>query len=117
MMWMYFATLVNIEYVERFGIGTGILRFFLLRFRPCSFAVLMGYFVGQAKQYPQRAGLLMSSGVLIAIFFMALLISFVFAAEQDGYAIYFRGNSCLWCFLLLFIAIRLALRTYWKSSL
>src|ERR1700742_2292649 len=49
MIGMGFATVENIEYVYKFGLETGVSRFFLAIPAHASFAVLMGYSVGRAK--------------------------------------------------------------------
>jgi len=112
MIAMGFATVENIEYVERFGIGTGIVRFFLSVPAHASFAVLMGYFVGQAKQHTRRAGLLMLLGILIAIFFHGTFDFFLFLQQNKKVTQYVsEGLLSFGAFVTFYIAIRMALRT------
>ncbi|MCB0568681.1 MAG: PrsW family intramembrane metalloprotease [Phaeodactylibacter sp.] len=49
MISMGFATLENILYAGKFGLGTTILRAFTAVPAHASFAIIMGYFVGQSK--------------------------------------------------------------------
>src|ERR1700761_6923203 len=60
MIGMGFATVENIEYVYKFGLETGVSRFFLAIPAHAAFAVLVGYPVGRAKfERRRRVGLLL----------------------------------------------------------
>ena len=54
MIGMGFATLENIAYVGKYGIGTGVARMFLSVPAHATFAILMGYYTGLAKFIPQK---------------------------------------------------------------
>lgn len=76
MISMGFATLENINYVMSYGFGTAIVRMFLSVPAHGCFGVIMGYYVGLAKFDKARAGRQMRIGILLAVFFMGLSISF-----------------------------------------
>ena len=78
MIGMGFATVENIEYIQRFGFHTGVVRFFLSVPAHGAFAVLMGYYAGLAKLRPARAGWLLAKGLLIAVFFHGSFDFFLF---------------------------------------
>src|ERR1700742_4095100 len=66
MIGMGFATVENIEYVSKFGLETGVSRFFLAIPAHASFAVLMGYNMGWAKVEKYLRVWLMTRGLLMA---------------------------------------------------
>ncbi|HTQ27970.1 MAG TPA: PrsW family glutamic-type intramembrane protease [Puia sp.] len=112
MIGMGFATLENIEYVERFGMSTGISRFFLSVPAHASFAVLMGYNVGLAKLRPSSAAWLMWKGLLVAVFFHGSFDFFVFLQQNERVKQYVsEGLLSFGAFATFYIAIRLAMRT------
>ncbi|RYY62741.1 MAG: GNAT family N-acetyltransferase [Chitinophagaceae bacterium] len=75
---MGFATLENIFYVQKFGIGTAWLRMFLAVPAHASFGVVMGYFAGRAKFAHAGKSLLLLKGLLFAAFFHGLYDFFLF---------------------------------------
>jgi len=112
MIGMGFATVENIEYIERFGLRTGVVRFFLSVPAHASFAVLMGYQVGMAKLIPSRSGWLMWKGVLIAVFFHGSFDFFLFLQQNRKITEYVSEGLLSFCaFATFYIAVRLALRT------
>lgn len=83
MVGMGFATLENLMYVLKFaemgrGMEVGISRMFLSVPAHGTFAVIMGYFIGKAKFNPGRRFLLMTAGILGAIFFHGTFDFFLF---------------------------------------
>ena len=83
MVGMGFATLENLMYVLTFaemgrGLEVGIGRMFLSVPAHGTFAVIMGYFIGKAKFSPGRRFLLMTAGILGAIFFHGTFDFFLF---------------------------------------
>jgi RsiW-degrading membrane proteinase PrsW (M82 family)/ribosomal protein S18 acetylase RimI-like enzyme len=85
---MGFASLENIDYVTRGGIGTGILRMFLSVPAHASFAVLMGYYAGKAKFDPARRKKLLLNGLLWAVFFHGTFDFFLFLQGNPSVAPY-----------------------------
>ena len=67
MIGMGFATVENIEYVVKFGVETGVSRFFLAIPAHAAFAVLMGYPVGRAKFERDRSLWLHLRGLLVPV--------------------------------------------------
>ena len=112
MIGMGFATLENIEYVEQFGVGAGISRFFLAVPAHAAFAVLMGYNVGLAKSNPDRAGWLMTKGLMIAVFFHGSFDFFLFLQQSEHIRqTVSQGLLSFGAFATFYIAFRLAMRT------
>jgi RsiW-degrading membrane proteinase PrsW (M82 family) len=112
MIGMGFATVENIEYVERFGFQTGFVRFFLSVPAHASFAVLMGYYVGLAKSYPARSFSLMLKALLVPVFFHGSFDFFVFLQRDQKITAYLsEGLLSFGAFATFYIALRLALRT------
>jgi protease PrsW len=112
MIGMGFATLENIEYVERFGMSAGISRFLLSVPAHASFAVLMGYNVGLAKLIPSRSVWLMWKGLLIAVLFHGSFDFFLFLQQNEQVKQYVsEGLLSFGAFATFYIAIRLAMRT------
>ena len=112
MIGMGFATVENIEYVERFGVGVGISRFFLAVPAHASFAVLMGYNVGLAKWYPQKAVWLMARGLLVAVLFHGSFDFFLNLQQNDQIRqSVSQGLLSFGAFATFYVAIRLAMRT------
>ncbi|MET3876689.1 PrsW family glutamic-type intramembrane protease [Chitinophaga sp. OAE865] len=108
MIGMGFATLENIAYVGRFGVGTGIARMFLSVPAHGAFAVLMGYYAGLAKFVPQKSSALLFRALLIAVFFHGTFDFFLFLGN----------NIFLMCasVITLVFAIRLSVKAIRKDS-
>jgi RsiW-degrading membrane proteinase PrsW (M82 family) len=112
MIAMGFATLENIEYVEKLGMSAGISRFFLSVPAHAAFAVLMGYNVGLAKTAPHKSWWLMWKGLLIAVFFHGSFDFFLFLQQNEQVKRYVsEGLLSFGAFATFYIAIRLAMRT------
>jgi protease PrsW len=112
MIGMGFATLENIEYVEQFGLGAGISRFFLAIPAHASFAVLMGYNAGLAKMNPSKSFWLLSKGLMIAVFFHGSFDFFLFLQDNERIRqTLSRGLLSFCAFATFYIAFRLAMRT------
>lgn len=62
-----FATVENIGYVFKYGIGSGIFRAFLAVPGHAFFGALMGYYLGRAKFEKKSEIRLISTGILLAI--------------------------------------------------
>jgi len=111
MIGMGFATVENIEYVYRYGFGTGVIRFFLSVPAHASFAVLMGYYVGKAKFNPERSGLLMLKGLLVAVFFHGSYDLFLFLQQNEKVTAYVStGLLSFGAFASFYISMRLAMK-------
>jgi RsiW-degrading membrane proteinase PrsW (M82 family) len=112
MIGMGFATIENIEYVERFGFQTGLVRFFLSVPAHGSFAVLMGYYVGLAKSHADKSVSLMVKGLLVPVFFHGSFDFFVFLQKDQRITAYLsEGLLSFGAFATFYIALRLALKT------
>ncbi|RAJ83435.1 RsiW-degrading membrane proteinase PrsW (M82 family) [Chitinophaga dinghuensis] len=107
MIGMGFATLENIAYVAKYGMGTGVARMFLSVPAHGAFAVLMGYYVGLAKFLPQQKDELLRKGLLVAIFFHGTYDFFLFTGNN----LFFFGAALV----TLFFAIRNAIRAIKKD--
>lgn len=108
MIGMGFATLENIAYVAKYGIGTGVARMFLSVPAHATFAILMGYYTGLAKFVPHRNAEFLLRGLLIAVFFHGTFDFFLF-----------MGNSLLMVgasMATLFIAARLSYKAIKKDT-
>jgi RsiW-degrading membrane proteinase PrsW (M82 family) len=111
MIGMGFATLENIEYVRKFGLETGVSRFFLAIPAHAAFAVLMGYPVGKAKFKKGGSLWLMGKGLLVAVLFHGSFDFFLFLQESREAAKYFStGVLSFGAFASFYIAVRLAMR-------
>ncbi|SEW34680.1 PrsW family intramembrane metalloprotease [Chitinophaga arvensicola] len=108
MIGMGFATLENIAYVAKYGVGTGIARMFLSVPAHGAFAVLMGYYAGLAKFVPHKSNNLLFRGLLIAVFFHGTFDFFLFLGNN----IFLMGASVI----TLFFAVRLSIRAIRKDS-
>ena len=112
MIGMGFATVENIEYIERYGFHTGLVRFFLSVPAHGAFAVLMGYYVGLAKYRRSQSGWLMWKGFLIAVFFHGSFDFFLFLQLNKKVTdVVSQGALSFGAFATFYIAIRLALNT------
>lgn len=85
MVSMGFATLENILYTFQYGAGTGITRAFTAVPAHATFAILMGYFMGQAKFSKNRFQLNII-GLLIATIFHGAYDFFLFINFVPGIA-------------------------------
>jgi protease PrsW len=111
MIGMGFATVENIEYVHKFGLQTGVSRFFLAIPAHAAFAVLMGYPVGRAKFQRARTFFLLLWGLLVAVLFHGCFDFFVFIQQKREATRYFSaGMLSFGAFATFYIAVRLAMR-------
>ena len=115
MIGMGFATVENIEYVLKFGLETGVSRFFLAIPAHAAFAVLMGYPVGRAKFAPagmsEKKALLMLQGLGTAVLFHGSFDFFLFLQQSHEATRYFStGVLSFGAFATFYIAVRLAMR-------
>lgn len=110
MIGMGFATVENIEYVVKFGLETGVSRFFLAIPAHAAFAVLMGYPIGRAKFEKERSVWLMARGLLVAVLFHGSFDFFLFSQQSREVAKYFStGGLSFGAFATFYIAVRLAM--------
>src|SRR5215475_10168588 len=111
MIGMGFATVENIEYVHKFGLETGVSRFFLAIPAHAAFAVLMGYPVGRAKfSRGRRVGLLLW-GLFVAVLFHGSFDFFLFVQQNREITRYLsNGMLSFGAFATFYIAVRLAMR-------
>lgn len=109
---MGFATVENIEYVLKFGLETGVSRFFLSIPAHAAFGVLMGYPVGRAKfNDGQHALLLMMKGLGTAVLFHGSFDFFLFLQQSHEATQYLStGMLSFGAFATFYIAVRLAMR-------
>jgi protease PrsW len=108
---MGFATVENIEYVFKYGIQTGFIRFFLSVPAHAAFAVLMGYYVGLAKFNPSKSSWLMCKGLLIAVFFHGSFDFCIFLQQNKEVTKYIStGLLSFGAFASFYVAVRLAMR-------
>ncbi|HXB09871.1 MAG TPA: PrsW family glutamic-type intramembrane protease [Puia sp.] len=111
MIGMGFATVENIEYVHKFGLATGVSRFFLAIPAHAAFAVLMGYPVGRAKFARRRSVLLLLKGLLVAVLFHGSFDFFLFIQQKKEATTYLStGVLSFGAFATFYIAVRLAMR-------
>lgn len=111
MIGMGFATVENIEYVHKFGLETGVSRFFLAIPAHAAFAVLMGFPVGRAKFEPRRSFGLLAKGLLVAVLFHGSFDFFLFAQQNREATKYLStGVLSFGAFATFYIAVRLAMR-------
>ncbi|RFS24950.1 protease PrsW [Chitinophaga silvatica] len=108
MIGMGFATLENIAYVGKYGIGTGVARMFLSVPAHATFAILMGYYTGLAKFIPQKNTILLLKGLAVAIFFHGTFDFFLFLGNN----IFLVGASII----TLVFAARLSIRAVKKDT-
>ena len=111
MIGMGFATVENIEYVHKFGLETGVSRFFLAIPAHAAFAVLMGYPVGRAKFAHGRSVGLLIWGLLVAVLFHGSFDFFLFLQQNREATQYLStGMLSFGSFATFYIAVRLAMR-------
>lgn len=85
MVGMGFATIENIFYVMEFGFGVAIMRALLSVPAHATFAVIMGYYMGEAKfaSTPAQKNLLLIKAVLYPIFWHGTFDFFLFLQENQ----------------------------------
>jgi len=111
MIGMGFATVENIEYVHKFGLETGVSRFFLAIPAHAAFAVLMGYPVGRAKFSRGRRVWLLLWGLFVAVLFHGSFDFFLFVQQNREITRYLsNGMLSFGAFATFYIAVRLAMR-------
>jgi len=111
MVGMGFATVENIEYVYKYGIQTGFIRFFLSVPAHAAFAVLMGYHAGLAKFNPSKSTWLLAKGLLIAVFFHGSFDLCIFLQQNKEVTKYIStGLLSFGAFASFYVAVRLAMR-------
>jgi len=111
MIGMGFATVENIEYVHKFGLETGVSRFFLAIPAHAAFAVLMGYPVGRAKFSQGRKVGLLLWGLFVAVLFHGSFDFFLFAQQNREMTRYLsNGMLSFGAFATFYMAVRLAMR-------
>ncbi len=84
MVGMGFATVENIVYVIQGGGGTALLRMFTAVPAHAVFAIIMGFFLGEAKVFPTSAGLYHMLGLAFATFVHGFYDYFLFIAFIPG---------------------------------
>lgn len=84
MIGMGFATAENVLYVINGDAGTAIIRMFTAVPAHAVFAVIMGFFVGEAKVFPTSAGLYMAMGLFLATFVHGVYDYFLFVSFVPG---------------------------------
>ncbi len=89
MVSMGFATLENIMYVYQYGVETGIMRMFTAVPAHATFAILMGYYMGQAKFDALGRKRLLFTGLFWAVAFHGAYDYFLF--EIVNYPAAFSG--------------------------
>lgn len=98
-----FACVENIEYVFMFGFGTGVVRALLSVPGHFLFGVVMGYFLSMAKFHPEKRGIYLISGLLLAmiahgLFDWLLMVSSALGAGLGSilYFVFLWGDFKLW---------------------
>ncbi len=125
MVSMGFATVENIFYVtgsvgEGNGLSVGLMRMFVSVPAHASFAVMMGYFVGNAKFNRSMSPLLMLTGILIAVLFHGTFDFFLFLPKysyvgKNTSEILLAGGALASYIICLFLSRRL-IRSYRNLS-
>ncbi|MBQ4057315.1 MAG: PrsW family intramembrane metalloprotease [Lachnospiraceae bacterium] len=94
-----FALLENVLYVFQYGFGTGVLRAVLSVPGHCTFAIFMGYFVGNAKLFEVKGQKGKS--------WLWLFFSLLFPTLQHGFYDFclFTENGWLVLIFFLFVAV------------
>ena len=112
MVAMGFATIENIGYVQRHGMGTAIMRMFLSVPAHAAFGIIMGYYIGLAKFNKEKSVFYFIKGLVLAIFFHGAFDFFLFlqdnikVREYVSQGLLFMGAVASWYF-----AVRLSLRS------
>jgi RsiW-degrading membrane proteinase PrsW (M82 family) len=82
MVAMGFATIENIGYVQRHGIGTAVIRMFLSVPAHAAFGIIMGYYIGLAKFNKEKSVFYFVKGLFLAIFFHGAFDFFLFLKDN-----------------------------------
>jgi len=109
---MGFATVENILYVQKSGLGTAILRMFLSVPAHASFGIIMGYYIGLAKFNKAKSTVYLAMGLLLAIFFHGAFDFFLFLQDSIRVKEYLGdGLLFLGAVASFYFAVRLSLRS------
>jgi RsiW-degrading membrane proteinase PrsW (M82 family) len=84
MIGMGFASAENIVYVLQGGGGTALIRMFTAVPGHAVFAVIMGYFVGEARVFSTSSGLYLTMGLIFATFAHGVYDYFLFISFIPG---------------------------------
>lgn len=103
MIAMGFATLENIIYADRFGLGTTVIRAFTAVPAHAVFAVFMGYYVGLAKFNKKKRISFLAIGLLLASVIHGLYDFFILQEYYDWLMLFATLTLCV----SLFFAIQL----------
>ncbi len=99
---MGFATFENIGYVLSNGMSTGIIRMFISVPAHAAFAVMMGYYLGLAKFYPNKKPYYL---------FLSILLPVLFHGSFDFFLLMnLTGWNILGALLSFFFAVRFSLK-------
>jgi len=122
MIGMGFATIENIGYVMEFGFIVGILRMFLSVPAHATFAVIMGYYAGEAKFAADKAGSqkLLLRGLLYAVLFHGTFDFLLFIREhhlvRDNFSSVLLFLGAIASFVVAIILSRRAIREHVELS-
>lgn len=122
MIGMGFATIENIGYVMQFGFVVGIVRMLLSVPAHATFAVIMGYYMGEAKFAPDRgqARKLILKGLLYAVLFHGTFDFFLFLREhhlvKDSFSSVLLFFGAVSSFIVAIILSRKAIREHVELS-
>lgn len=105
MIGMGFASAENIVYVLHGGGGTALVRMFSAVPGHAVFAVIMGYFVGEAKMFPTSSGLYLTIGLLAATLAHGFYDYFLFISFIPGLWIQ-AVASLVFAVILTYFAIK-----------
>lgn len=109
---MGFATVENIMYVQRSGLGTALIRMFLSVPAHAAFGVIMGYYIGLAKFNKERSFGYLVIGLFLAIFFHGAFDLFLFLQDSIRVKQYVGdGLLFLGAIVSFYFAIRLSRRS------
>ncbi|MEO5685468.1 MAG: PrsW family glutamic-type intramembrane protease [Chitinophagaceae bacterium] len=112
MVAMGFATVENIMYVTRSGLGTAILRMFLSVPAHASFGIIMGYYIGLAKFNKEKSFFYLAKGLILAIFFHGAFDFFLFLQDNLQVRQYVsEGLLFAGAIASFYFAVRLSLRS------
>jgi RsiW-degrading membrane proteinase PrsW (M82 family) len=112
MVAMGFATTENIQYVNKFGIGTAVLRMFLSVPAHASFGIIMGYYIGLAKFNREKSIYYFIKGLVLAIFFHGSFDFFLFLQDNAQVKQYVsQGLLFAGALVSFYFAVRLSLRS------
>lgn len=111
MIAMGFATLENVMYADRFGLGTTVIRAFTAVPAHAVFGVFMGYYVGLAKFDQQKRNSYLIIGLLLATVVHGLYDFFILQEYYDWLMLF----ATLTLAVSLFFALRL-IRQHQENS-